>query len=259
MEYKTFLDHTWIRRGIVATLLLLALFLAVQVVKSVREVGVVGAGIHPAKTVSIEGVGKVYAIPDIATVGFTVSFERATVAQAQEEATVRINEVVAYLKEAGIPDADIKTTSYSAYPQYDFIQTFRGGEQRLRGYQVSQTVSVKIRDTEKVGEILAGLGSRNVSGIFGPNFEVDDIDALRAEARGEAIAEAREKARILARDLGVRLVRVVGFWEDTGGYYPMYDRAFGAAEGMGAGAPVPSIPAGENEIISRVHVTYEIR
>jgi len=93
----------------------------------------------------------------------------------------------------------------------------------------------------------------------GPNFAIDDEDGLKAEARKIAIEKARAKAEVLARDLGVSLVRVVSFSE--GGYYPMYSRAtsVGMEKGIGDDSSMPEIPHGEENITSSVTVTYEIR
>ena len=113
-----------------------------------------------------------------------------------------------------------------------------------------------MRDTDTVGVILQGLGDAGVQNVYGPNFSVDDPDKAKSEAREEAIAKAKAKAGELAQALGVRLVRVSSFWENSGG--PIY-----YATGMGgaekADTPAPSVPTGENEITIQVSITYEIR
>lgn len=259
----------WKKNNIMLIVLgLLALFLAVQTLTSLAELRFIGSGVPATNTISVEGVGEAVAVPDIATISFRVSFKEDTVAAAQTKATGLVNKALAYLDEQDIDERDIKTNSYNVYPQYDYIQTTcipgvpcRGGESVLSGYEVSQGVSVKVRDLEKVGMILGGLGEMNVQNINGPNFEIDDIDVVRAEAREEAIKEAKEKAKILAKDLGVRIVRVVGFWEDNGYYggYPAYESASNVLGKGGDGFVAPDLPIGENEITTRVHITYEIR
>src|SRR5690606_38170187 len=99
-----------------------------------------------------------------------------------------------------------------------------------------------------------------VTDIYGPNFTVDDETELKREARQKAIEDARAKARQLADDLDVRLVRVVSFSENGGGYYPMFAR--GAAMDMAVSSEAkaaPELPTGENTITSYVTITYEIR
>ena len=217
--------------------------------------------------ITVDGEGKATAIPDIATISFTVTGEGKNASAAQEEATKKINVAVALLKNKAIEDKDIKTTSYNVSPKYIYPQPCYNGpcvydEQRVIGYTVTQTTEVKVRKTGEVGDILTALGDAGISMLYGPNFTVEDPETVMATARKEAIAKARAKAEILADDLGVTLVRVVNFYENGGGYpIPYYSRD---AVGMGGAVTMeakvaPEVPVGENEIISRVSVTYEIR
>lgn len=262
---STFAEGKKIKTTLFITLVLLALFLGTQALTSLAELRFIGSGVPATNTISVEGTGEAVAVPDVASVSFSVFFEEDTVAAAQEKATALVSTALAYLDDQDIDEKDIKTNSYNVYPQYDYIQTTclpgvpcRGGEQVLRGYRVNQTVSVKIRDLNQVGIILGGLGEMNVQNISGPNFEIDDISAVQAEARESAIKEAQAKAKTLAKDLGVSLVRVVGFWEDNGRYG--YDGEYDIARGSAIKAEsAPEIPVGESEIISRVNITYEIR
>ncbi|MBU0750016.1 SIMPL domain-containing protein [Patescibacteria group bacterium] len=130
---------------------------------------------------------------------------------------------------------------------------------RIVGYQVTQTVQVKIRDTAKVGEVLQALGDLGVQNISGPDFSQDDAEAGKDEARSAAIEDARAKAKVLAKDLGVHLGKVVSFYEDQGAY-PMYE-GYAAKGGamMDMGQSAPALPVGENETKVIVNVTYEIR
>jgi len=256
----------WKKNNIVLIVLgLLALFLAVQTLTSLVELRFIGSGVPATNTISVEGTGEAVAVPDIASISFSVFFEEETVAAAQAKATALVSSALEYLDDQDIDEKDITTNSYNVYPQYDYVQTAclpgvpcRGGEQVLRGYRVNQSVSVKIRDLDQVGTILGGLGEMNVQNISGPNFEIDDIAAVRAEAREAAIKEAQAKAKSLAKDLGVSLVRVVGFWEDNGryGYGGDYDIAFSSAV---KAESAPELPVGESEITSHVNITYEIR
>lgn len=222
------------------------------------------AGPPATNVISVSGTGKSAAIPDIATISFTVIGEGKNASQAQDEATKKNNVALALLKEKGIAEKDFKTTSYSVNPKYSYPQPCYNqpcvyNEQRIIGYQVTQTTEVKIRDTAKVGDLLSALGDAGISQLYGPNFTVENEDAVRAAARKEAIDEARAKAKVLARDLGVSLVRVVNFNENSGGYpTPFYGRAdvFIATESSKA---APEVAPGENEIVSNVTITYEIR
>ncbi len=259
-----------LRIAILATVVLLAVFLGVTVLKETMGLRYVGAGVMPANTITVSGEGEVFAVPDIAEFTFSVVSLKPTVAAAQEDATKKMNAVSAYLKEAGIAEKDIRTTGYNVYPQYDYetitcpVGTYcPGGKQVLRGYEVRQTTTVKVRDTAKAGDLLAGVGGKGATEVSSLTFTFDDVDAVQDEARDEAIADAKEKAEVLARQLGVKLIRVVSFNESSGGYpVPMYARD--VAYGMGGAtnevkAVAPDISTGENKVTSNVSVTYEIR
>lgn len=255
------------RMAAAAALGMLAVFLLVGTFKLLKEYRYVGSGVTATNTITVSGDGEVFAVPDTATFSVTVQEESKEVKTAQDTATKKGNDIIAYLKSQGIDEKDIQTTDYSVYPQYDYIQKVctggycPGGEQVLRGFQVSQTLTVKVRDTKKAGDLLSGVGSRGVSSVSGLSFTIDDQDALEAEAREKAITKARGKADELAQQLGVSIVRVVGFSEN--GNYPMYyakaEMSMAADGRGGVVAPSPEIPTGQNKITSNVSVTYEIR
>jgi uncharacterized protein YggE len=255
---------------------MLALFLLVLTVSSLKSYRYIGSGISPTDTINVEGEGEVVAVPDTATFTVSVQDTAADVQTAQTKATTEGNAVIAYLKQQGIPDTDVQTTDYEINPQYSYqqaacpnIAVTNGavastvycppGRQTLTGYQVSETLSVKVTDTSKAGAILSGVGSLGASSVSGLSFTVADQDALQAQARNKAIAQAQGKAQDLAKSLGVQLVGVVGFNENqNGGVVPMYAKASGMALDSAA-APAPALPTGQNTITDDVTVTYEIR
>ncbi len=220
--------------------------------------------------ITVTGEAEVFAAPDIASISFSVNIQKDTVEAAQEESAEKINQSIAFLEKEGIEEADIKTTSYNLSPRYEYrrqgqmcagIPCPPGGKQVLVGYQVNQSIQVKVRDTEQVGKILAGIGELGVTNIYGPNFEIDEPDQLEEQATNEAIADARAKAKARAKALGVRLGDVVSVNE--GGYgYPVYARGGSlefAEDSAVKTAIAPEIPVGENIIRKTVTITYEIK
>lgn len=259
-EYKLF-ESPRIEKLVALFLLIAAVFVAFLALNEVREA--FAPRLSTGNIISVQGTGTVTAIPDIATLSFTVTEEAETVSEAQDRAAEASNAAIAALQENGIEEADITTASYSVSPKYSYPRPCYGEcppvfeDAKIVGYTVSQSVTAKVRDTATVGAVLSALGEKGVSNLYGPNFTVDDPDALRAEARREAIADAREKARALSRDLGVRLVRVTGFWEE-GPYLPYYsEKAYGL--GGAEASVIPDIPIGEGEVTVSINVSYEIR
>lgn len=218
-------------------------------------------------TITVSGEGEAFAVPDTAEISFSVRNEAKTLADAQKVVTDKIAETIALLKEQGIDEKNIKTDSYTSYPKYDYgnsqINCFAIGcptpsNPKITGYEVSQMISVKIKDTAKVSPVLEGLAKIGVSDMNGPNFTVGDEDGLTAEARKLAIDDAKEKAKVLASDLHVHLGDIVSFNED-GGAYPMYSSKAMMAGAADMESRAPELPKGENKITSRVTITYKIR
>ncbi|MDO8572176.1 MAG: SIMPL domain-containing protein [bacterium] len=252
---------------LVAVGVVLALFLAMKTLGEIKGYGLIGKDISPQTTISVSGKGEIMVIPDIATVSFSVITEGTVVSDVQENATKKMNAAIAAVRGFGVEEKDIKTTGYNISPRYEYSKigvpcTEWGcppGKQILTGYQVSQNVSIKIRKIADAGKILSKLGETGVSDISGLTFSIDKEDVAKNDARGKAIDDAQAQAKVLAKQLGVSLVRIVSFSE-SGNYPIYYGKAMGLdMAGAQASAPVPEIPAGENTITSNVTITYEIR
>lgn len=220
-------------------------------------------------TISVSGEGEVLAKPDIGQFSFSVRAEGVDAVEAQNNSAEAINAILVYLEESGIDEKDIKTENYNLSPKYKYeerVCAFGGycppGERVIDGYEVFQNVSVKVRDLDIAGTLISGAGERGATNISSLQFTIDDESSLQAEARAKAIADAKEKAEALAKDLGMKLDRIVGFYEGGNGGYVKMERAVmemdSADEGIGGGI-APSLPTGENEIRSMVTITYELR
>lgn len=253
----------------VAVGILLAAFLAAKTVGEVKKIGILGTETPPQSTITVSGKGEKLAIPDIAELSFSVVAEADTASGAQEKATEKMNAALKAIRGLGIEEKDIKTTGYFMNPRYEYMKIGApctpwgcppDGERRLVGYEVSQSVSVKIRKLDQAGAVVSAVvaaGATNVSGI---SFAIEDEEAARAEARGSAIEDAKAKAELLAEQLSVKIVRVVSFNES--GTYPVYFKGVVAERGGYGGdtaVSVPEVPPGETEIVSNVTITYEIR
>lgn len=247
-------------------LIVLAVFLAVQVIYTFVLTANVGDDIYPQTTISVNGTGEVLAMPDVATFSFGAQMTGETVAEAQKVVTDRINKAIEIVKAAGVEDKDIKTIGYNINPHYEYINqpctsfSCPGSRERLVGYDVTQTVEIKVRDTGKAGDILGKLGAVEITNVSGISFTIDKVEELQAEARAKAIANAKERAEKLADDLDVKLVRIINFYENE---YPgpMYQvEGFGKGGDMAVDAPpMPQVPTGENTITSTVSIVYEIK
>lgn len=250
-----------VRYAAVAALSILALFLLAKTVAVMSDIGHTNPS--SVASITVTGTGKASVAPNVATISFTVQENASTVAAAQDSATKRTDNALAAIKKLGIDDKDVQTSGYNVNPQYETKPCAPGtycpqDTTKITGYQVSQSITVKVRDTAKAGDVLAALGSVGVQVVSGPNFMVDDPSAVQADARGKAITDARTKAEVLAKQLGVHLGKVVGFSEN-GGAIPYYAQTKSAGMDAAAGPVAPTLPVGTSETNVTVTVVYEIQ
>lgn len=221
------------------------------------------------RSFAVQGEGKIIAKPDIAQFSFSVVSQGGKdIAKLQKENTERVNRAIALVKNAGVEEKDIKTENYSVEPRYQYFSCpppapYESARPcpppEITGYTVSQTVLVKLRNFEKIGDILTGVVEAGVNSVSQLAFTVDDPARLESEARNEAIAKAQEKAAEIAKAGRFSLGRLLSL-DEGGTYPPLYYREKAVGMGMGGdvAAPAPSIEPGSQEIRVNVTLRYEI-
>jgi len=263
--------------GVVVSLFVI-LFLAIMALKVAKDIQILDSHdqTEVKNTISVNGKGEEMVVPDIATISLGIEEKAKTVVEANNLAATKMNKAKKVLKDAGIDEKDIKTTNYSVYPSYDYVKTvpmplspvssvspdiyYPNGKQVLSGYVVNESMEVKIRKLDKAGDILAKVSEIGLNNVSGLTFSVDKEDVVKNKARETAINNAKEQAKILAKQLGVRLGKLISF-SDAGNYtFNRYDSMKSYAPAMASGSGVaPEISAGENKITSNVTLVYEIK
>jgi uncharacterized protein YggE len=219
--------------------------------------------------IDVAGTGEIQTVPDIAEVTYTLRAESSKVTDAQAQIKTKAQGAVDVLKALQIEEKDIKTISYNSQPKYEYKQSTctasycPPSNPVVTGYEVTQTVQVKVRTVDQVGTVLEKLGALAINELSGPNFTVDDIEKSKSEARAKAIKDAQDKAKILTKQLGVHIIRISGYSDgsDTNGYpEPMYSAKAMSADSVGvAGDSSNGIMQGQNTITSKVTITYEVK
>jgi len=215
-------------------------------------------------TISVSGEGEVLAVPDIGQFSFSVMAEGEDAVTAQGASAAKINDINAALEAAGVERSDIKTEYYSLYPKYKYetmpciAGMYCPGEQVQDGFEVNQTILVKVRNLDQAGALLGLVGDKGATNISGLSFTIDDDGAIKEEARAMAIADAKAKADALAKDLGVRLTKMVGYYEDEG-MNPYYGKGGDMMVQSEMSAVSPDMPTGENTTTSRVTLTFQVK
>jgi len=218
-------------------------------------------------TISVTGSGEFFAIPDTATFTFSVEKEAVTQKEASDAGAIVINKIIDALKaDYEMNDKDLKTTNLNISPKYQYNNPCYGGycppiNPKVIGYTFNQSVSIKIKNLDKAGEISAKLAEWGATNVYGPDFTLADEDEANGKARQDAITDAKVKANVLAKQLGIRLGKIQSFSENNGGgVYPMaYDAVSNQSRGMMEKSVVPQLPTGENKYTSTVNIVYEIK
>lgn len=209
---------------------------------------------------TITGTGEVYITPDVGVINISVRTENKEVKNGTEENNKKTNDIIAFLKSKNVEEKDIKTSSFNINPVYSYEK--ETGKRNLSGYEVSQSLTVKIRDTSKVGEIISGATEKGANDIGELTFITDDNEKIKEQAKKIAIENAKIKAKDLEGQLGVKMIKIVNYSEES------YTPATGSYDAYNAGARLessmkaidaPSIQTGQNKIISTVTITYAIQ
>ena len=208
--------------------------------------------------IEVSAEAEVFSRPDIALVSFSVTTEENDADKALSLNAEKVNSIMNYLKGVDIKEEDMKTTTFDIRPRYEYHRDdLKTGTRVLVGYEARQSVEVKIREMEDIGEVLEGGVKSGANQVSNLTFTIEDESELKREARNKAIEKAKEEAGILEDQLGISLGRIVDFSEDVGGI-DLIGRSFMEGQLM-ADSSAPEIATGENKITSRVRLIFEIK
>lgn len=228
-------------------------FLGTLIRNNLKDYYHIGQADKLQRTIRVEATGTVTAQPDIAVTTIGMIAEGDTVGEAQQKNTSVMNALIERLKEMNIAAEDIQTANYNIYPRYQYSEE---DGRLLDGYEVSQSVTVKIRDLSNANAVLALAGDVGANSVSGLDFTIDDREVYLAQARDEALGRIAKKARTLAQSLGVRVVSVVSYDEFPAQEQPLYARSL-SLEGFGGVAP--QVESGSMDVSVNASVVFEIR
>jgi uncharacterized protein YggE len=234
------------------SLALLVVVLVVQLLLVVPSLGALGPGAEQTG-IMVMGEGKASGEPDVAMITIGVETRADTAREAADENNEQMADVMAALQGMGIAEEDIRTVDYSIQPEIDWDAE----ERRVIGYLVINSVLVKIRQVDQVGDVLDAVTGAGANNIYGIQFAFDDPTSLREQARAAAMADAQSKAQALADLAGVGLGKPRIISESFIEQPPYYmERVYAPAMEAGGGVPVST---GQLEVTVNVQVTFDIR
>ncbi|VAW14860.1 hypothetical protein MNBD_ALPHA12-1204 [hydrothermal vent metagenome] len=210
--------------------------------------------------ISLEGRGEVVSAPDMAIISSGVVTMEKTARAALDANSAAMGQLFDLLDAAGIEKRDIQTSNFSVQPQYIYSdQRDQNGYQkppRIAGYQVSNNVSIKLRDLDKLGSVLDNMVSVGANQINTIDFAINDTAPLLAKARRAAMANAIAKAKLYAEAAGVKLGAIVSISEAAGGIALPRFEAMTLSRGASE-QPVP-VASGELTFSKQVSVVWKL-
>ncbi len=242
-----------------------------------------GASSPQLHTVTVVGRGEVHAKPDVARANLGVEVTAPTVEEATKLSSARMSALLDALRKVGIADKDIRTSNFSinfervepgmGIPQPEptmapALPKQAGGARpaplpvplppppraHVGLYRVSNTVDVTLHDMSKIGPVLDTAVAAGANNVWGINFGIDKTDAVEAQAREKAVADARSRAQTLAKLQGLSLGPVVSVSEVVGARSgPEMGMPMSFKSSMADGIPVS---AGELSFSTQIEVVY---
>jgi uncharacterized protein YggE len=200
-----------------------------------------------SRTVTVTGIGKVEAAPDVAEVSLGVSATGKKARAARTAADARMTRVLATLKAQGVEPADIRTAEISLSPNFG-----RNGS-TVVGYTATNTVTATIRKLDSAGAVVAAAAGAGANAISGPSLTVSDETAVYARAVPAAVAPARTHAEAIAEASGDSIGGLRSATEGSENSPVAYEVSAKAADGT----PTPIEP-GTIEVTASVTATFEL-
>lgn len=235
--------------------IILTLYVAILAVK---EGFIFKESLVPERTITVQGRGEVSAAPDAAVLLITVVSEDVEAASTQQSNSQRANAIYTMLSGLGIEKKDIQTTQYNLEPVYSYVEN---RPPNLTGFRLSQTISVKVKNFDKMGPILAEAVKLGANRTDGPFFEISDPEQYRNQARKAAFAQAKARALSQADAAEVKLGNLISFQEMGANPPALQTRQHEMTlrAGLEEKSSSPTIEAGSQDLSVVVDVVYEIR
>ena len=208
------------------------------------------------RTITVVGEGVVNVEPNVARTNIGVEVVRGTVEEAAAENSRIVDALLATLTELGIDEKDIQTSNFNVYAER-FGMGGPVSEEEVQ-YRVSNTVTVIIRDLDRVGEVIDASIKAGANNIFGIEFLLDDATTARSEARKLAVDAAQANAEELAALTGVQVGRILSISEVVGGAGGFYNNSISSFQlGLGGAERTP-IQLGQLRLTMQLQITYEL-
>ncbi|MBN1149705.1 SIMPL domain-containing protein [candidate division WOR-3 bacterium] len=217
------------------------------------------------RTITVTGNSQIDVAPDEAIITFGIETEGENLRSAKNQNDLILKNLIDVLENYGVQQRDIQANYFSVEPMYDYYET-----QTLLGYYFRKTIVVTIRDMSKLDELIGLALEADVNYIHGIDFHTSRLLELKNEARVQALKAAKEKAELLARELGCQIGEAVYVYENQSSFWT-WNTAYSwgmnwasnstnyAYYGEDTNSDISPVAPGQVSVYSSISVSFEIR
>ncbi len=244
---------------IIIALLAIVFFAATMVLdKKADNINIYTDNIPEKQTLSSSGTVTKYVTPDKVEISLTIETLDISAQKSQSDNAVIADKTINALKQAGVLETQIKTTSYYVYEEYQWNKTIEKSESI--GYKTTNTIQVTLYDTTKAGEIVDIAIQSGVNKIGGISFGLTEAKELEVKqiALKEASETAKRKAESIASGLNLTISNVSSVQESNAYYAPNYKSYDMVEQTAGSDGVRTPVIAGEVQVTASVSVVFEI-
>lgn len=164
---------------------------------------------NDTRTITVKGVGKASASPDIIILHFDLSLIRTEYSEAVRCSTESCNAIAEAMASCALDSSDLKTVSYNISTNYEFDHEKK--KNIFKGYRAIQQLYIEMPlDMQLLGRVMAAVSALSEPPQMSIDFSVKDKDALKDAMLADAARNARHKAEVLAAASGVKLGELLG-------------------------------------------------
>jgi len=200
------------------------------------------------ETIVVMGESKTEQANEVASFSAGVNVIKENKEEAVNEVNEKVKTLVTSLKDFGIAEGDIQTQSVNVYEQQETDKS------KKNQWIVNSTIQITLKDISKADGLMNLLNKSGANNIYGPSFSIEDTNEAEKTLYDSAMADAKEKAELIANSSGRKVGKIINVVESSGNYTPSFYKALSSAGTGGA-----ELESGTSTISKTLTVTFEFK
>lgn len=218
---------------------------------------------------SVSASATVFTEPDVAMIDFGIESYNEDLRTAQTENAERMERITEIFQDLGVKEQHLQTSDYDVYTRYkerDDSWWSRNETQipEIEYFRVSQNLTVRIEELEKIESIIASAVDEGVNSIGSIQFTLKDFADAREQAYEKAGNMIQKRAQNIANSMGVNAGRPLNISSHHEVHHPYLGRGRAQMQNVMFDSPAGmdfetgSISTGQIEVKVNIHARYSI-